>query len=165
MTFSNYKKVEEEGEEEGGGVALKEFICRGQQEEEETAALISGREGEVQTYQERYSVVMDGTNQSNGDFLYDTVYSEKHVDVEIPETAHQISQGWNSSSSLSLVFLSFFKFGSSDVLFFFFFMLPLFAALCKCFLSNYMAKILHVDILFIFLSFLIGNLNLTVCCE
>lgn len=104
MTFSNYKKVEEEE----GGVALKESICRGQQEEEETAPLISGREGEVQTYQEGYSVVMDGTNQSNGDFLNDKFYSEKHLDVEIPETAHQISRGWNSSSSRSLVFLSFF---------------------------------------------------------
>lgn len=63
---------------------------------------VGGGVEEVQPYKEGYFVEMDGNNRNGGHVLpnnnnnnndNEKVYSDKQLDVEVPVTAHQISQG------------------------------------------------------------------------
>jgi hypothetical protein len=72
---------------------LREFYCWEEEAEEANVLLLAGG-GEVQPYQEG-DFAMEGNHQ-NGDVLPNKVYSDKHLDVEVPETAHQISRGLSS---------------------------------------------------------------------
>lgn len=71
---------------------------------------------------------MDNNTEANDDSRPRKVYDEDQMDVEIPQTAHQISKG-NSFNFLESVFLAFYWFVASGVIAFIY--LFIYLMLCK----------------------------------